>query len=103
MTQIKDWKIERCLTSDNEHIYCLIHNSWQRRTLRVDIRNQQIVGSEQGWLLSVKDDIWVTSLANLEDDMFGHNLLDVRINGQVLPIQVWFNAIRFYRHFEHLT
>ena len=56
------------------------------RTLKIDIRNQTITSIEQGWLLAEKNDVKVTSLANIEDSMFGHNLMDVRINDQVVPI-----------------
>merc|ERR1711893_241162 len=32
------------------------------------------------------DEIKIQTLANVEDSMFGHDLLDVRINGLPLPI-----------------
>ena len=57
-----------------------------KRTLKIDIRNQTVTSTEQGWLLAEESDVRVTSLANIEDSMFGHNLMDVRINEQIVPV-----------------
>ena len=45
-----------------------------------------MVSTEQGWLLKLTEEIKIQTLANVEDSMFGHDLLDVRINGLPLPI-----------------
>jgi len=52
----------------------------------VDLRNQKVVSNEQGWILKLTEEIKIQTLANIEDSMFGHDLLDVRINGLPLPI-----------------
>ena len=36
--------------------------------------------------MKITDEIKIQTLANVEDSMFGHDLLDVRINGLPLPI-----------------
>lgn len=85
--QFSGWSFERCISGVNQnHLYLLIQNEWQRRTLEVDLRNQQIVSNTQGWVLAVSENIRINSLANVEDSIFGHDMLDIRINGQIVPI-----------------
>ena len=50
------------------------------------MRNQKVVSNEQGWILKLTEEIKIQTLANIEDAMFGHDLLDVRINELPLPI-----------------